>query len=127
MQKNFQSNNKRWQIKGSNGSAPDGIGRPACLGLLVALPWGMDCLAATNDLFLEATLPDRLGQADLPFVKRSRVVQVNWQALGAEKLPVGAGSEIRSVRLNLFSDTAEQRGSGRLRSPETGKSSGRGG
>lgn len=105
MQKNFQSNNKRWQVNTRTVWPRMGLAVLICLGLLVALPWGMNCSAATNDLFLEATLPDRLGQADLPFVKRSRVVQVNWQALGTEKVPVGAGSEIRSVRLNLFLDT----------------------
>ena len=68
--------------------------------------WGLDCPAATNDLFLEATLPDRLGQADPPFVKRSRVAQVNWQALGAGEVQASAEREKKSVRLNLFPDTS---------------------
>ena len=87
MQKNFQSNNKRWQVKVRTVRLRMGLAVLICLGLLVALPWGMNCPAVMNDLFLEATLPDRLGQADLPFVKRSRVVQVNWQALGTERAP----------------------------------------
>ncbi len=76
------------------------------LGLMVFLFWGQDCPAATNDLFLEASLPDRLEQANPPFVKRSRVAQINWQALEAGAVQENDEKGKKTVRLNLFPDTA---------------------
>ena len=104
MQKDFQGNNGRWNVKVLTPRM--GLTVLIYLGLLGSLFGGVDCPAATNDLFLEATLPDRLGQADPPFVKRSRMAQVNWQALGAGEFQISAGSEKKSLRLNLFPDTS---------------------
>jgi len=106
MQNNFRGDKKRWKVKVRAVWPRMGLVALIYLGLMVSFLWGLDCPAATNDLFLESTLPGRLGQADLPFVKRSRVAQVNWQALGAEELQTSAGSEKKSVRLNLFPDTS---------------------
>jgi hypothetical protein len=106
MQNNFQGDNKRRNGKVRTVRPRMGLVVLICLGLMVSLLGGLDCPAATNDLFLEAIWRDRLGQAHPPFVKRSKVAQVNWQALGAGEVQVSAGSEKKSVRLNLFPDTS---------------------
>jgi hypothetical protein len=68
--------------------------------VIVSLFWGIESPAATNDLFLETTLSVRLGEKVPVFVKRSRMAQVNWQALEAGEHR-RAGSE-RSVQFNCF-------------------------
>ena len=80
MQNNFRGDKKRGKVKVRAVWPRMGLVALIYLGLMVSFLWGLDCPAATNDLFLESTLPGRLGQADLPFVKRSRVAKVNWQA-----------------------------------------------
>ncbi len=106
MQNNSRGDNKRWKAKVRTVWPRLGLTVLIYLGLMSLLFGGLDCPAATNDLFLEAALPDRLGQGDPSFVKRSRVAQVNWQALGAGELQINAGTEKRSVRFNLFPDTS---------------------
>lgn len=106
MPKNFQSDNKRWMAKVRIDRPRTGLDVLIYLGLMVSLLWGLECPAATNDLFLETTLPVRLGQADPPFVKRSRMAQINWQALGAGEVQASAEREKKSIRLNLFPDTS---------------------
>ena len=106
MQNIFHGGNKRWEGKVRTVRPRRGLAVLIYLGLMVSLFWSLDCPAATNDLFLEATLPVRLGQADPPFVKRSRVAQINWPALGAGAVQGKAASERKSVRLNLFPDTS---------------------
>lgn len=104
MRVHFEGQNRIWNGKGRTSRM--GLSRLCYLGLMVILFWGHDGTAASNDLFLETALTDRLGQAEPPFVKRSRVAQVNWQALAAGELRANDESEKKTVRLNLFPDTA---------------------
>ncbi len=106
MPENFQSDNKRWNGEIRTVRPRRRLAVLIYLGLMVSLLWGLDCPAATNDLFLEAISPLRLGQADPSFVKRSRVAQINWQVLGAGEVQASADREKKSVGLNLFPDTS---------------------
>jgi peptidyl-Asp metalloendopeptidase len=106
MQNSFQCGHIKWKGKVRTVRPRVGAAALICLGLMGLLLGGLDCSAATNDLFLEAALPDRLGQAVPTFVKRSRVVKINWQALGAGEVQGKAEREEKSVRLNLFPDTS---------------------
>jgi peptidyl-Asp metalloendopeptidase len=106
VQKKIQSDNKRWDGKVRSNRPRRRVAVTVYLGLMVSLFWGLDCPAATDDLFLEATLPVQLGQADPSFVKRSRVAQVNWQALGSGEVQTSAEREKKTIRLNLFPDRA---------------------
>jgi peptidyl-Asp metalloendopeptidase len=103
---NSQGDNKRWNGKIRTVRPRRRLAVLIYLGLMASLFWGLDCPAAANDLFLETTLPVQLGQADPAFVKRSRVAQVNWQALGSGEVQTSAGRKKKSIRLNLFPDTA---------------------